>query len=351
MVIRKDFLLVILFVCLIYISGCAAREADFKQHKEDAVKSAAIRDWDSAYRNLEDALVDKDPALRKSALDIVTQEPNVRAAAVNSFSFESLKKSLATWGIDSGYAREKLRLEYFSKFATSEEIKAAAENLEKVRRDLAIEKNVVDHRTAELMVTNTVFNAFSLDSQNEFKKRFPTLLVVDSRAVGKISGSQVLNLSTSGTNSAARLGSAVGQAAFIDNTVGRGGYSVMGQITAGIVGAAIGGGFDKAPTTEFLISYSIALHDNSVIRLDQASSDGISKPNGQCVFMSNINPAPHYLCEDSVSSFLNRVRLLGSADSPAGAGPSSRVKCRVDAVGLVEVEKNECLKAGGIVVD
>lgn len=341
-----------LFAGIVLLAGCATKEAPLKQFREDAATSLASKDWDAAYRNLEDALVSNDIDLRKSALDVISQESSVRIAAVNSFTISALKKSLKDWGIESGYAREKIRLEYFSIFATTSEQQTARDNLEKARREIVIDLNKTDYTSAELIVTDIVFNEFSLLSREELKNKYKTLLVLDWKSVGKIGASQVVNLSTSGTNSAARLGSAIGQAAFIDNTVGRGGYSVMGQLTAGVLAAAIGSEFDEKPTSQFLIRYSIKMNDGSIVGLDRNSSNGMPKPVGQCVFLSNVNPAPHYLCEDSLSSFLIRVKQLNQTGVVEGVDVDVvRIKCKIDSVGIVEIEKNSCVKSGGIAVE
>ena len=100
------------------------------------------------------------------------------------------------------------------------------------------------------VIAKSTWDQLTASEQYELLARFTNVEIMSPSTVGLIETSQVANRSTAGTNSGAALGGAVGQAAYIDRSLGGGNYSALTQLGVGIAGAVIGSSLDT-PQPEF----------------------------------------------------------------------------------------------------
>jgi hypothetical protein len=125
---RKGLLVVFLGY---YMSGCSGVAStkqspptidDYVNYYLDPARQAIDRkDWQAAYRLLEDALVTEDPALRQKANNLVEKYPQIRGAAFTTFSKESFESTYRAHG-DRAWVIEEERLSIFQlTLATPEE--------------------------------------------------------------------------------------------------------------------------------------------------------------------------------------------------------------------------------------
>ena len=98
---------------------------------ENAVQAAERGDMDAAYRLLEDYLGLEDSELRARLLQLFVDYPQLKPAALDTFSIQSLEETLSAHG-DRAKAIEQTRLELYRTIATEQEYKQASENFEKV---------------------------------------------------------------------------------------------------------------------------------------------------------------------------------------------------------------------------
>lgn len=98
---------------------------------EDAVQAAERGDMGAAYRLLEDYLALEDSELRAQLQRLFVDYPQLKPAALDTFSIQSLEATLSDHG-DRAKAIEQTRLELYRTIATEQEYKQASENFEKV---------------------------------------------------------------------------------------------------------------------------------------------------------------------------------------------------------------------------
>jgi hypothetical protein len=337
---------------MVLLGGCVS--APSKTYIEDTKNQVKSMNWERGYRDLEDALTSENSALKKEALDLVKEYPSIRLAAVNSFTPTTLRESFKNWGLESGFIREKERLKYFSSFATPEEVITAANNIDKVYRDTINIRSVdsAAQRTLGkgLLVNNFVFKKLAVSDQESFNQKYPLMEVFDIASAGKVASYQIINRSIARSDAGSRLGSTIGQAAYIDTAIPSRNYSALGQVGAALIGAAIGESLNRLEEKRFIINYGVQLIDGTIKTIPFATSDESASSVGQCVWTSNISEAPAYICSDTLVGFLGRAKLSLIAESIT-AGSLDQVKCRIGGLGVVAVLADDCKALKGTISD
>ena len=97
----------------------------------NAMEAAKRGDMDAAYRLLEDYLGVEDSELRARLQRFFDDYPQLKPAALATFSIQSLEETLSAHG-DRAKEIEQTRLELYRTIATEQEYKQASENFEKV---------------------------------------------------------------------------------------------------------------------------------------------------------------------------------------------------------------------------
>ena len=199
-----------------------------------------------------------------------------------------------------------------------------------------------------LIVTDRIFDQLAMDDQAQLKSLYPSMKMVPISSVGKILSFQVLDKSTAGNNFGSSIGSALGQATYVDKSIARGSYSATGQLGAALIGAAIGSSLNKAPEQRFLISYGIQTFDGAIKAVVNSSPDGIAAPVGQCVHVPDVTEAEPYLCSDTLVGFLNRAGRLKQDDRELSKTEIGvRIRCKISSVATLMLSQSECSRLNG----
>lgn len=329
------------------MASCASGGTQ-KDFVGDARRYYQSGDFDKSYRSVEDALGSIDSSTRLASHDFIVAHPALQDAAARSFEPIALERTFSSFDPVTARGLEEVRLSYFAKFALDREVDRATSNLEAAyRRALSGRAAVFAAQQSNgqlLLVNEAIFVELVLDDREKVRVAQPSMQVVPMHAVGRLVSHQIVDHSKPGTTSGAQLGSAVAQAAYIDQSR-RSNYSAVGQIAVGLVGAIVGSSLDRSAQTRFLINYGIQFMDGSVKAILIGSADGIAAPTGQCVFVGNATEAAPYLCSDTLLEFLQRAKNRGRDGASGDRG--TRIVCKVNGVGAIRLSTDECSKLGG----
>ena len=340
---------VVAFAVLVFM-GCASGTR--KDFTGDATRFINLGDWDKAYRSLEDGLGSNESATRLAAYDLIVLHPELKLAASKSFDSLSLERTFSAFDPASANAVESVRLTWYEKFASDEDVARARDNIRvafvNANKPRAVLLAARQNLGNGLIVDEATFNQLDNADRQKFRELYPTMQVIPSKSVGKVISHQILDKSKPGSTSGSHFGGAIGQSAYIDHAFSQRSYSAVGQLSAGLLGAMIGSSFDKTAESKFLVNYGIELTDGTVKAVLLTSSDGIASPIGQCVFVSDAVEAPSYLCADSLVKFIERVKQMKLAEgSPAKSKSEDQVSCKVDAVGTIKLALEDCRRLKG----
>jgi outer membrane lipoprotein SlyB len=160
------------------------------------------------------------------------------------------------------------------------------------------------------MITRPVWKALTTEERNQIEAGYEPR-IVESEGFGMIIDVQSADQSTPGTNGGAALGSAIGSAAYIDRSLRGGNYSAGGNLALGLLGAAIGSGMDRAPTTRFQFRYTVKQGDGEVQYFDEFKSSSFRHSVGVCVLLPDLALISQQVCQQTVDSA--RLRYLENA--------------------------------------
>lgn len=119
-------------VCIFLFSACAAHHPGAATNYDLADVAIGRQDWEAAYRFLEDSFVNTQPELKAKAIEITRQHPQILIAGANTFSRESISKTLAQAGVGHGADIERKRIERYKVVATLSAYEIAKSNVESV---------------------------------------------------------------------------------------------------------------------------------------------------------------------------------------------------------------------------
>lgn len=124
---RTPFI-ILLSILLSACSGPARNPlSNYLQKSEVAIDEEK---WEVAYRFLEDGLTSPIVETKEKAISLYKNNPKLRVAAAQTFSKESLQKTIFEYGFSTGVAIERNRLRMYSVVASDAEIKLAIDNLQ-----------------------------------------------------------------------------------------------------------------------------------------------------------------------------------------------------------------------------
>lgn len=198
-----------------------------------------------------------------------------------------------------------------------------------------------------LIVSEYIFNRLPESEQRAIVNKFPPLLILKISDIGKVSSYQIINRTIAGNNAGSALGSTLGQAAYIDRAFSGRGYSATAQVGAALLGAAVGSIADRPEQRKFIINYGVETPDGAIKSFQYPSIDEIAKPVGQCVWTGDFSEAPHYLCADTLVSFLGRLNKYAILNDPTRKAVDDTVRCNIGTLGILSVTKEECQTLGG----
>jgi hypothetical protein len=130
-------------------------------------------DWVAAYRLMEDALVAEDPTLRQEAKNLVDKYPQIRDAAFESFSRESLESTYQEHGEQAWKIEEERLSIYEATLATPEKAAQARHNYQEVYGDRILKSRAAKNIRLEAMEVKW-------SSDNEFEQEIQHALMSGS---------------------------------------------------------------------------------------------------------------------------------------------------------------------------
>jgi hypothetical protein len=201
-------------------------------------------------------------------------------------------------------------------------------------------------------ISKQLWNEFNKNEQILLLKKYPSIEIIPSENIGLIQSAQVANRSTQSTNGGAILGSAIGQAAYIDRSFSgsSNNYSATTHLGVGILGGMLGSALDQKAETKFVINYGVKTLDGQIHEIRIDSLDEFTKPIGQCVHIPNLEPASSLLCNDTKLQLLKRLSALSTIPTDALVIRESsgiNIKCIVPGIGMMTLDRNACLQMEG----
>lgn len=201
-------------------------------------------------------------------------------------------------------------------------------------------------------ISKNLWAEFGRDEQILILSKYPNIEIISSESIGQIQSAQVANRSTQSTNGGAILGSAVGQALYLDRAFSGSGnnYSAASHLGAGILGGILGSSLDQKAESMFIINYGVKALDGQIREVRVGSADEFTRPLGQCVYIPSLEPAPNSLCTENKIQFLKRLSSLAKAPHDAlimRENSKINIKCNVPGIGLMTLEKNSCIQMEG----
>ena len=164
------------------LTGCAFSVGAQKNFTTDAKRSIQLAEWEKAYRTLEDALGSTDPNTRLAAYDLITSTPEIKRAADKTFSLESLTSTFDQFDIFTANELEKVRLSWYSKFASDEDISSAEKNLSLAYRGASERKLALTEArrsgVGKLLVDEVIFRQLAAVDQQKFRTLYPMMTVL-----------------------------------------------------------------------------------------------------------------------------------------------------------------------------
>ena len=162
-----------------------------------------------------------------------------------------------------------------------------------------------------LHVPSHVWEAMRLEQRQELQRQYIADPIAAS-SYGTIIDAQSLNESTPGSNAGSQLGSAVAQAAYIDNAF-KGNtwhYSATAQLGAGLLGAMAGSLANAPATVQYRTRYTIRTGAGKIEYVDETKAEPFRQTIGICVALAPIRPIVQDFCTISVGAFIVKYAPL-----------------------------------------
>jgi outer membrane lipoprotein SlyB len=230
----------------------------------------------------------------------------------------------------------------------------------------AIASNLDSQSRSLLQVSTAVWASLNSQQRDLVSAQY-IVEVAEAGRFAKIVNVQGVNESTPGTTGGANLGSALGQAQYIDKA-NWSNYSARSQIGAGLVGAIIGSALDAPARAMHRIVYTLRSPDGTVSIVEKVSQSPIYVAPGLCVDTLSFSPVRDSMCEDGMPPEIRAI--LGQTEKPApppivkiapdppsvpatphpAAIPSGNlILCRFGSTSSVATSAEKCMRAGGTV--
>ena len=127
----------ILVLLVMVLVGCAA-QVSYVDRAEQALQN---HQWEVAYRFLEDGFTSNKPETKARALELFKAYPEVRSAAFNTFSKDSLSTSRVRYGARISWEIEINRLQMYKEAANNADYEIAKANVEQSFADVVTQEN------------------------------------------------------------------------------------------------------------------------------------------------------------------------------------------------------------------
>lgn len=125
-----------LLVTLVFVlAGCAA-QTGYMDFAEQAIR---LRQWEPAYRYLEDGFVSNNPEIKKKSVALFIKYFEIQSAAADTFSLDSLRNSRVRYGGRIAWEIETNRLHLYMQAANPADFEVAKANMESSFADISIQ--------------------------------------------------------------------------------------------------------------------------------------------------------------------------------------------------------------------
>ena len=198
----------------------------------------------------------------------IKESDKLLQAGFNTFSLDSLNRSVTKYGLKNSFDIEFKRLNLFKNYASQEKYEDAANNLKIIYPDQMKEELLVSKMSSEERGT---FQKVKFERELREKTFYATIV-----------NAQVVNLSTGATITGAQLGGVLGQANYIDSSNFKN-YSAMSQVGAGLLGAIVGSMLDAPSVTKYKLTYLLQMANGDVKNFEKTQSTETHIPAGVCV--------------------------------------------------------------------
>lgn len=165
-----------------------------------------------------------------------------------------------------------------------------------------------------LQVRRSVWDQLS-DTEHDQLQEEQFVSVKDDNKFGRIIDRQVFDASTTGTSAGSQLGSVLGQARYLDNSIPKGTSSATGQVGAAILGSVIGSSFDHAGSRTFVVRYAIKRLDGKVFYANKHESTSLGESLGVCVDLQ-AQQVDQDICELTTESLRVSLQKKGGNKKP-----------------------------------
>ena len=186
--------------------------------------------------------------------------------------------------------------------------------------------------------------------------------LVEAQYFGTIIDNQGVDESTGGTSGGAQLGGAIANAAYIDNALKGGNYSVKGQLAVGLLGALLGSSLDKKPNAQYHFRYAVRLGSGDIAYFDETKSSPFRHPVGVCVSVPNIALIEQSLCTQTPTTLRasympqpalpvyevpppNAASVMERTGTPVSSGETAvpiLVSCKLGTLAPVRTSAEKC---------
>lgn len=219
-----------------------------------------------------------------------------------------------------------------------------------------------------LQVAQQAWTKLSGGERESIQKRF-LVDVLPATAFGVIIDTQGVDESRPGTNGGAVLGSAIGNAAYIDSAISRNSYSAKGQLAAGLLGALVGSTLDSKGVAQYHFRYAVRLGNGNVQYVDQITREPFRHAAGVCISVPAASLLPSEICGQTAdalrASYLtqpdrdadtvpaastNSTAASAPAPTPDTNSKSTLVSCKLGTLAPVQTTAEKCELIKGVQV-
>lgn len=193
-----------------------------------------------------------------------------------------------------------------------------------------------------LKISQMIWNSLS-EKEKDIVADKNIIEVYDSNRYGKIINVQSVNESYYNNGGMSKLGSAFGQANYLDNT-NWGNYSAENQLGAGLAGALIGAMLDKPTQIKFHSRYTIRLNNGDIITKDITQQSQFNLSSDICVEIDSLIAVNDKFCSN-INVDVFKKTFLGYKDRE-NIIPITKEKNSIKHINKVRIkaEKNQLEK-------
>lgn len=211
------------------------------------------------------------------------------------------------------------------------------------------------HAQENFAIPDSVWRLLGSEEKSQLLDRFSVDLW-PSDSFGVLVDAQTLNESTSATTGGASLGSALGSASYIDNSLRGRDYSATEHLGMGLLGAALGATLDTPETQRFKTQYAVRRLDGSIIYALDVQPNAFRHPVGLCLGINPVKVVDQQLCSITKTDVLLRLQSNSSSKKISISGSSTQliqpnsqtnIKCKLENGSVALIKSSVCVKIGG----